>query len=126
MLTALVTPPDSALSDDMLTMRPPAVLLQHDRRGGVDVVEAAFQIDRDGAVEFLLLDLEDALGIGRAGIVQQEIDVAPFAGDIGHHLVGAGERGDVGLVGERLAAQSLDFAAVRFISGSSRSTSAMS
>ena len=30
--------------------------------------------------------------------------------DIGHHLVGAGERGDVGLVGQRLAAQPLDFA----------------
>ncbi len=76
----------------------------------MDVVEAAFQVDRDGAVEFLLLDLQDALGIGSAGIVQQEIDHAPLPCDIGHHLMGARERGDVGLVGERLSAQRLDLA----------------
>ena len=30
--------------------------------------------------------------------------------DVGHDLVGAGEQGDVGLVGERLAAKRLDLA----------------
>ena len=58
---------------------PARLLLQHDRRDGMDVVEAALQIDRDGAVELLLLDLQDALGVGRAGIVQQEVDACPIA-----------------------------------------------
>ena len=89
---------------------PPIVLLQHDRRGGVDVVEAALEVDRDGAVELLLLDLEDALGIGPARVVQQEVDVAPLPGDIFHHLVGARELRDIGLVGQRLAALALDLA----------------
>src|SRR6185437_7290284 len=81
-----------------------------DRRDGVDVVKAALEVDRDGAVELLLLDLEDTLGVRRAGIVQQEIDAAPLLRDILRDLMRAGEDGDIGLVGQRLAALGLDLA----------------
>jgi hypothetical protein len=84
------------------------LLLQHDRRNGVDVVEAALEIDRDGAVELLLLDLQDAPGVRRAGVVQQEVDAAPLPGDIIGDLVRAGEHRDIGLVGPSLAADPLD------------------
>src|SRR5689334_2971641 len=76
----------------------------------MDVVEAALEIDGDGAVELLLLDLEDALGVRGAGVVQQEVDAAPLPGHVGHHLMRAGKDRYIGLVGQRLAALGLDLA----------------
>jgi hypothetical protein len=90
---------------------PPAALREHQRRRGVDVVEAAFQVDRDRAVILILGNVEDALGLRLAGIVQQEVNAAEGGLDFGHNLSGAREVRGIGLEAQDAPAQRLDLAA---------------
>src|SRR6266851_392597 len=72
-----------------------AALLQHDRRDGANVIEAALQVDRDGAVELRLLDLEDTLRLRLAGVVEEEIDAAPVSPDLAGNRLRTVEQRDI-------------------------------
>lgn len=66
----------------------------------LDVVEAALEVDRDGAVEFLFRDFKDALRCGTPRIIEQEIQPPPLCDDLGDDFARTGMVCHIGLKGQ--------------------------
>jgi hypothetical protein len=90
-------------------IRPP-FLSKHGGCGGVDKIEAAFQVNRDGAIELMFGDFQDGFRIRSAGIVDQQVQLSPGRNNLADNLMCVRKVGHISLIGQGPNAERFEIA----------------